>query len=459
MIRRLLVLGALWEVLSPGAPAPLRAAEQELTPAEETIRLSLIDEAKTAHAQADHTKALSAAQKALNLKRTPSLELFIAHEARETGALAMAYDMSRLCLVAANQDKTLHDRAKIIKECEEIGTAVKDKIGHLVVDVRDPPEGLRVKISDDDVSIAALGNPYVVNPGPIVVEATAPGFDSFRTEVTVPAGGTRDVSVSLARKEPSNRLPSETPPADAPAATSIDLEGSWTGTFQCPAGITRSEDVRITQQGRRLIARKVTGDDCVPAGVVTWEGVLPKDVIGSNDFPLTLQVRVTVGQPRARRSLIGGTLTISDPNRLVVTAGAEIDFTRNNAGFAPGLAPTPTAPPEANGPVPFLPGIWEATTPNNAYQIRVRWNAYARRYEGTLVRQGNVSEQVGFSLGELCWIAQPSPDRTTMRVQENWKWGSNRVAARSQWRPGVVRLDRSTSSELTTTLTSFRRVG
>lgn len=65
----------------------------------------------------------------------------------------------------------------------------------------------------------------------------------------------------------------------APIATPIpepvaSLAGIWFASgFTCPgAYVPPEEEIRITQEGSFATAIKVIGDDCVPAGPITWRG-------------------------------------------------------------------------------------------------------------------------------------------------------------------------------------------
>ena len=62
-----------------------------------------------------------------------------------------------------------------------------------------------------------------------------------------------------------------------------DLSGKWLGMgYRC--GTTSSDqEISITQDGNKVIATKITGDDCVGAGQKTWEGGWPH-------FPATVSV-------------------------------------------------------------------------------------------------------------------------------------------------------------------------
>ncbi|MBL1177364.1 hypothetical protein [Pantanalinema sp. GBBB05] len=81
--------------------------------------------------------------------------------------------------------------------------------------------------------------------------------------------------------------------AASPKAASY-FEGIWIGEgYSCEQGGLR-EKVQISISGNSLIARKLTGDNCVPAGNITFQGTLPNSVDSGSSFPVTW----TVGTPQ-----------------------------------------------------------------------------------------------------------------------------------------------------------------
>ncbi|TNF34996.1 MAG: DUF3506 domain-containing protein [Gammaproteobacteria bacterium] len=54
--------------------------------------------------------------------------------------------------------------------------------------------------------------------------------------------------------------------AGSPPDGMPDLRGQWIGEYPC-CGV---ETIEVSQRGHRVQATKVTGDDYVPAGEVTW---------------------------------------------------------------------------------------------------------------------------------------------------------------------------------------------
>ena len=55
-----------------------------------------------------------------------------------------------------------------------------------------------------------------------------------------------------------------------------DLTGNWqSNDYECPAGTRHTEVVSIRHDAESIVATKVTGDPCVPAGFETFSGRLP----------------------------------------------------------------------------------------------------------------------------------------------------------------------------------------
>jgi hypothetical protein len=95
----------------------------------------------------------------------------------------------------------------------------------------------------------------------------------------------------------------------------------------------------------------------------------------------------------------------------------------------------------------FLIGEWECLTPGNHYRMRVDWDSPNKQFRGYLSKQGQTSENVGFRLGELVWIAQPSGEHTFIERQE-WRNGANGTSSSYQWRNGNFSVERSSQDHL-----------
>lgn len=126
--------------------------------------------------------------------------------------------------------------------------------------------------------------------------------------------------------------------------------------------------------------------------------------------------------------------------------------------FTPSSQPVAPAAPLATSMSPaFLEGRWRSDDPANAWHMSVTWNEAARRFEGVLTRNGDLSAWVGFSPGELVWIATPQPDGT-MREQQMMRTGADGVSTGAEWADGVVNLQASSAEHLVTTVSTFTRM-
>ena len=63
-----------------------------------------------------------------------------------------------------------------------------------------------------------------------------------------------------------------------------DLTGKWLGKgYRCLSNERLDQEISITQNGNKVVAIKITGDDCIGAGEKTWEGIISGSQIkGSN---------------------------------------------------------------------------------------------------------------------------------------------------------------------------------
>ena len=91
----------------------------------------------------------------------------------------------------------------------------------------------------------------------------------------------------------------------------IDLNGKWKASgYQCGPGTNFIEDLEIQHDinGGTIIATKLTGDNCVTAGNITFQGQY------SDDF---FHVLFTVGSPQQPNCCTtDGSITIVNPNKL-----------------------------------------------------------------------------------------------------------------------------------------------
>jgi len=110
-------------------------------------------------------------------------------------------------------------------------------------------------------------------------------------------------------------------------------------------------------------------------------------------------------------------------------------------------------------PAPFLVGTWQSQAANNQYEMQVTWNEVLGRYEGTLIRQGLQSQQNGYVLGEVIWMAAPARSPGTLAVRYVQHYGGGGVSAVTQWIDDAIQSDPTRSAGgLRTAGTFFTRV-
>jgi hypothetical protein len=130
-----------------------------------------------------------------------------------------------------------------------------------------------------------------------------------------------------------NQQPVKKPHSDGPASsdaqtaqvrqqeaekqeTSIDLSGLWTAEgYTCPGAVpVPPEQVSIVQSENTVTATKTVGDDCIPAGVVTFKGTYTEP-----NVPSSMGVKATVlNSPSGVYGLLDATLTIRNNDSIIV---------------------------------------------------------------------------------------------------------------------------------------------
>jgi hypothetical protein len=103
---------------------------------------------------------------------------------------------------------------------------------------------------------------------------------------------------------------------------SINLAGTWVGEGYTCRGTEPGERVQISINETSLVATKLTGDPCVPAGKTTFQGKLPSSLSNGSSFPVTFTTG-TMSAPAT--SSDASTLTIIDQNSFTARG---IKFTR-----------------------------------------------------------------------------------------------------------------------------------
>ncbi len=108
--------------------------------------------------------------------------------------------------------------------------------------------------------------------------------------------------------------------------TATDLAGIWDATgYTCETSIA-VEKIKITVNGNKLTAVKITGDNCVPKGEITWEGTLSGNIISGRG-------RVSSGAGTPIRWLEGITVKVKDKNTLEGFLGVTYRRQSSTSGY------------------------------------------------------------------------------------------------------------------------------
>lgn len=175
----------------------------ELSSGEVAARRGLIEGAQSAREAGDHTRALDLATRAGELKMSVSLRRFIAEEQLAVGHFASALGSAELCVREARAEAAQDEHGKA---CEAVVVAAKPRVASLVIQPKLSVPGLRVTVAGQAVPAALFGQRYLVDPGEVVVEAGAEGYEPFRVTVAPQAGAELQVVVDP-KPKPKEKSP------------------------------------------------------------------------------------------------------------------------------------------------------------------------------------------------------------------------------------------------------------
>jgi hypothetical protein len=170
-------------------------------------RRELIEEAQKARKANDHEKALTLAARARKIQSTPSLRLFIAQELYSTGQLANSLIHAELCEAEATDEKVLKNREEILRACNALIAQLKRNAAQVIVSMPTLPPEAQVTVGGRMVPESLYGKPYLLSPGNIKIDATAPGCMPFHRQLAVGAGEEVTVLVLLPHLPDAKPLP------------------------------------------------------------------------------------------------------------------------------------------------------------------------------------------------------------------------------------------------------------
>lgn len=191
---RSVFLAAVFTTLSasPGAFAQPSSADKE------TAR-NLMKEGDAKFSSRDFAGALKAYEAAHAIMQVPSTGLPLAKAQLEKGLLVEARDT---LLQVTRHPKEANEPAAYAKAREEatdLAQKIAPRIPSVTIAVEGAPSGTAVEVKVDGTSVppAALSAPRKVNPGSHVITASASGFKTATSNVTVKEGDTQKVTLKL----------------------------------------------------------------------------------------------------------------------------------------------------------------------------------------------------------------------------------------------------------------------
>ena len=222
--------------------APRLAAAQAPAEIEASWR-SLVAAALAAQTAGDHPRALELGQRAVAIHASPSLHRFLAQEQSQLGLMVPALTSAQRCVDAVTADRHAPERASTLSTCTNLVRDLEGRVGRLVVDVAgQAPAGLTVTVAGSVLPPALFGVPYLVTPGRVTIDATAPGRVALHRSVDVAAAGTVPVRIDLAAVATAEPIPPPTrsappTPATAPTAPTAPIARPVAGPTPPPRGV------------------------------------------------------------------------------------------------------------------------------------------------------------------------------------------------------------------------------
>jgi hypothetical protein len=174
----------------------LRAARGEDV-SEAISRQQLIDAADTAHNAGHHDVAVEYLRRSAAIRSSATLMLRMAQEQVELGAPVEAYGSARLCLRQVELDPKGRLRNQAEVRCKALLAELASRVAQVVIDLPAVLPGLALRVGGNPVHIEAAGTQYLVHPGKVTIEATAPDHEPMKTEITIAAGEIKSVPIAL----------------------------------------------------------------------------------------------------------------------------------------------------------------------------------------------------------------------------------------------------------------------
>lgn len=188
----------------------------------------------------DYARALDEFRASMELYASPNARLYIARCLRELGRYDEAVNEYERAMREANDRAATDPRYVATRDAARSELlAVEPRVARLTLTIHDAPPNVLARVNDREVPAAALGVPFAVMPGHLVVTAEAPGWERASREVDVDAG--REVTVGLSLRErprvPGENVVDPSRPVTAPTRRGIPRAVAWASFGVGAAGL------------------------------------------------------------------------------------------------------------------------------------------------------------------------------------------------------------------------------
>ncbi len=214
-------LRSIFTMLLPAFVAMSRQSYAQTAPTVHTegalaARRALVERAQDAATAGRHAVAVALAEEAGRIELTPSLRAFLSRELGNVSRFASALEQAELCLREAQQDATVARREVLITECRRLLTLNQSRVVLVTVVVpSNPAPGIVVRVGSRVIVQSEFGLPLPIDPGELLVEATAPNVEPFRVAV-------RGIAGAFNRTEIPARFSASNGPSSTNTSTNIN---------------------------------------------------------------------------------------------------------------------------------------------------------------------------------------------------------------------------------------------
>ncbi len=255
-------------LLFPALVAVLAASPARAQPARNPAAAeALFHDAIEARDKGDWKGACAKLDASMGLDPAASTLINIAKCHEHDGKLATAWAELQRALVLNGETVGAQRKKELDAYARSLLAALDPRVPRLTIVLRERPAGLRVTRDGVAIPAAALGEALPADPGPHVLEASAPGRSTDRRTVSLDEGKAATVELALAAAPVTAPPPALAPVAPAPTPAAREALGSRRAGAYVAGGIGLAGVVVGAVAGAFMLAdRSVVSGSCTDAG-------------------------------------------------------------------------------------------------------------------------------------------------------------------------------------------------